>query len=194
MGKCKPGCTCGLHRPHSVEHRRKISEAHKGKVLSEEHRRKNAEHLRRLAAKKRGRAHSAEHRRKISKALKGKPLSEEHRRKTAEGTRNPELKARRRAARIARRTPAESHRQVHKRLVVDRGAAKNYPCADCGEPAKDWSHDCLTWENVAQDRHGKRLTFSTDLAAYHARCQSCHNRLDSRSMPWPVAVPGGWCY
>ncbi len=186
MGKHDLGCTCGLHRPHSDEHRRKISEARKGKALSEEHQRTNAEHLRRLAAQKRGHGHSEEHRRKIADALKGRPMSDEHRRKMREVNKDPELKARRAAARIAGRKPPETYRAVHKRMVRDHGPAKNHSCADCGEPAKDWSYNGVTWENVAQDIFGRRGVFSTDLSDYQARCKGCHMRLDlSRESKYP---------
>jgi hypothetical protein len=124
---------------------------------------------------------------KVSAALTGRSLSEEHRRKTAAANRDPALRRQKSDARKARRKPAESHQQIHKRLVRDGGPARNHPCVDCGNPAKDWSHDCLTWENTAQEilnRHGKRLVFSTDQSAYHPRCKPCHNRLDAGVMPW----------
>ncbi|AII28299.1 hypothetical protein PBI_YUNGJAMAL_60 [Mycobacterium phage YungJamal] len=146
---------------------------------------RNSEHLRQLAARGvGGQNRDAQWRQKVSESLTGRRLSEEHRRKLAAINNDPVLKARRRAARIARRKPAETYRTVHKRLVTDRGAARGYPCADCGNPAKDWSHDCQTWENVAQEITGKRLVFSTDLSTYQARCHSCHHLLDSQPMPW----------
>ncbi|HEY4385922.1 MAG TPA: NUMOD3 domain-containing DNA-binding protein, partial [Ktedonobacteraceae bacterium] len=62
----------------SEEHRRKSSEARKGKRLTEEHRRKLSEaQQKRLPA-------TEETRRKISDKLKGKPKSEEHRGKLSE--------------------------------------------------------------------------------------------------------------
>jgi hypothetical protein len=167
MRKCQPGCTCGHHTAFSPQRREFL------------HGEKNKAHLRQLAAQHNGQTYSEEHRRNISEGLRGKPLSEEHRRKISEISRDPAMKARRRAARIARRKPPETYRQVHKRLLTDRGPAKNYPCVDCGEPAKDWSRDGLTWENVAQGISGKRLLFSTDLSVYRPRCQLCHNRLDN---------------
>ena len=62
----------------SEEHRRKLSEAAKGRKLSEETRRKMSEAKRKLPER------SEEHRRNISEALKGRKLSEETRRKMSE--------------------------------------------------------------------------------------------------------------
>jgi group I intron endonuclease len=62
------------------EHRRKMSEAQKGKALTEEHRHK-------LSEVQKGRVITPEHRRKIGEALKGKkkpPRTEETRRKMSE--------------------------------------------------------------------------------------------------------------
>lgn len=64
-------------KPFSDEHKRKLSEAHKGKHLSEEHKMK-------LLEINTGRHHSEEARRKISEANRGKPLSDEHKRKLSE--------------------------------------------------------------------------------------------------------------
>lgn len=80
----------------SEDTRRKMSEAHKGKKLSEEHRNiviktlRNTkgisfseEHRRKISEAKKNM--SEETRRKMSEAKKGKPFSEEHRRKIGEG-------------------------------------------------------------------------------------------------------------
>lgn len=63
----------GLH--HSEEHKRKISQARKGKSHSEETKRK-------LSSK----SHSEETKKKISKARKGKKLTSDHKRKISEST------------------------------------------------------------------------------------------------------------
>jgi hypothetical protein len=82
----------------SEETRRKLSESHKGKVLSEETRRKMSESRkgkvlteetrRRMSESLKGLRHTEEARRKISESLKGKVLSEETKKKMSEAKRN----------------------------------------------------------------------------------------------------------
>lgn len=60
------------------------------------------------------------------------------------------------------------YRALHNRLVETRGRASEYPCADCGDPAKDWSHD------------GGAGAFSTNLDDYSPRCRRCHLAYDDR--------------
>ena len=66
------------------ETRRKLSEAHKGLHLSEEHRRK-------IGESQKGRIVTEETRRKISEAQKGRPLSEEHYRNICEANKRRTL-------------------------------------------------------------------------------------------------------
>lgn len=163
--KCLPGCTCWRHNPSPAEVAR----------------------LRAMSANRLGKRSSDEHRRRISQAHTGKPLSEEHRRKVAAINADPELSKRKAESRKARRKPPETHRQVHKRLVRDRGHASDYPCADCSGQAGAWSYGWRTWEDVAQEIHGKRVTFSTNLAEYQPRCHACHNQLDRNWRAWDAA-------
>jgi len=65
------------HKPLSEEHKRKISEAHKGKKHTAEHNRKTSEG-------RKGIKFSEETKRRMSKAHRGKKLSEEHRKKIGE--------------------------------------------------------------------------------------------------------------
>lgn len=160
--RCAPGCSCGRHNPSPEE----------------------VERLRSLCANRVGRKNSEEHRRNQSAALTGRQFSEAHLRKIAEVNADPELLKVKRASRIAQRKPPESHRAVHKRLITDRGTARNQRCVDCSGPANAWTHAWETWEDVAQDRCGKRLTFSTNLDAYEPRCHGCHNTLDRAPRPW----------
>lgn len=125
-----------------------------------------------------------EHRRKISEALNGRRLSDEHRQKVAAVNADPALSRKKAEARKLRRKTAATHRQVHKRLFRDKGPASRYQCVDCSEQADAWTHDWSTWQDVAQELRGKRLTFSTNLAAYEPRCHACHNRLDRGPRPW----------
>jgi len=73
----------GLSKP-STETRRKISEKHKGKTLSKEHKEKMSESHKGEKNHFYGKTHSKEMRRKISETHKGRTLSEEHKRKIGE--------------------------------------------------------------------------------------------------------------
>ena len=65
-------------RKHSEEHRKKMSEVHKGKKVSEETRKK-------ISEAHKGKKLSEEHRKKMSEVHKGKKVSEEHMKKLNEG-------------------------------------------------------------------------------------------------------------
>ena len=77
---------------HSEEHKRKISQARKGKSHSEETKRKmrgmggmsGKSHSEETKRKMRGRSHSEEAKKKISKATKGRKLTEDHKKKISE--------------------------------------------------------------------------------------------------------------
>lgn len=147
-------------------------------------RKQSPEHAAKSRTARLGARSSDEHRRKISEALMGRPLSDEHRRRMTVVNSDPELQRRKAATRKAKRKAPESHRAVHKRLVRDRGAAGNHKCTTCSNPANAWAHNWSTWEDVAQDIRGKRMTFSTNLDAYQPLCHSCHNELDRSHRPW----------
>jgi hypothetical protein len=160
--RCLPGCTCKRHNPSPQAIAR----------------------LRSMSANRLGAKSSEEHCRKIASALTGRPLSEEHRAKIAALQSDPIHMKKRSAARKAKRKPAETWGAMHARIRLDNGHAREHQCVDCGEQADAWTHDWSTWENVAQDIRGKRLTFSTDPKAYLPRCHGCHNRLDRQPAPW----------
>ena len=79
----------------SEEHKRKISQARKGKSHSEETKRKmrrmggmsGKSHSEETKRKMRGRSHSEEAKKKISKAIKGRKLTEDHKKKISESNR-----------------------------------------------------------------------------------------------------------
>lgn len=96
----------------SDETRKKISEAHKGKVHSEETRRKMSEAMK-------GKHHTEETRRKLSEAQKGRPspikgatLSEETRKKMSEAAKN-----RAKITEETRRKLSESHKGLRWKLI-----------------------------------------------------------------------------
>jgi Helix-turn-helix domain len=75
-----------------------------------------------------------------------------------------------------------SHREFHKYLQRQRGAASNYTCA-CGAPAEQWSyHDAGADHEVIDTTAGptRGLRFSTDVMQYRARCTICHQVYDGR--------------
>lgn len=79
--------TKGKYRK-SKEHRQKISEALKGRSLSEKHKKKISETMS-------GRELTKEHKEKISETLKGRSLSDEHKRKLSESlSDNPPMRGR----------------------------------------------------------------------------------------------------
>lgn len=69
---CPPNCQCPKHLPFSKERKRRISEALKGRVVTEETRQKISETLT-------GHRHSEESKQKIAEAMSGRTFTEEHR-------------------------------------------------------------------------------------------------------------------
>lgn len=67
-------------------------------------------------------------------------------------------------ARAARQAANPSYDTWHKRVKKARGPASGYPCADCGEPARDWS----TVNPSSGDVRGR----------FQPRCRKCHRRYD----------------
>ena len=67
-------------------------------------------------------------------------------------------------ARAARQAPNPSYAVWHKRVKNARGPASGYACADCGEPADDWST-----ANPASDDVRVR---------FQPRCRKCHRAYD----------------
>lgn len=53
---------------------------------------------------------------------------------------------------------------LHKRLHRKYGSASNFPCADCGKKARDYSNET-----------GK---YTDDIGDYKPRCRSCHVKKD----------------
>ena len=70
---------------------------------------------------------------------------------------------------------AATYDAVHKSLRLKRGSASTYPCANCGEPAREWAFD------NSEPRELDPLTnhyFSADLNRYTPLCNPCHVVLD----------------
>jgi hypothetical protein len=67
-------------------------------------------------------------------------------------------------ARAARQAANPSYHVWHKRVKKARGPARGYACADCGEPADDWS----TVNPASSDVR----------ARFQPRCRKCHRRYD----------------
>jgi hypothetical protein len=73
-----------------------------------------------------------------------------------------------------------SYAQAHARVVVARGPAAEYDCAECGVRAQEWAlnHDA---EKTTVDFHGGiTKPLSADVAAYVALCRNCHRIADRR--------------
>jgi hypothetical protein len=67
-------------------------------------------------------------------------------------------------SRAARQIADPSYAVWHKRVKKTLGPARDYPCADCGEPAEDWS-------TVDPSSDDLRVRFQP-------RCRKCHRRYD----------------
>lgn len=72
---------------------------------------------------------------------------------------------------------------AHQRVRRLRGKAADYPCADCGGRADQWSYDGLDLNEQIEQR--KRIdgemvpmAYSLETKHYHPRCDSCHRSLD----------------
>jgi hypothetical protein len=67
-------------------------------------------------------------------------------------------------ARIARQAANPSYDVWHKRIKKTLGPASSHPCADCGEPAEDWSTVNPSSGDVR--------------ARFQPRCRKCHRSYD----------------
>src|SRR5262249_53502776 len=67
-------------------------------------------------------------------------------------------------ARAARQATNPSYDVWHRRVTTARGPASGYPCADCGNPAQDWS----TADPSSDDLHTR----------FQPRCRRCHRHYD----------------
>lgn len=57
------------------------------------------------------------------------------------------------------------YKNIHKKLAIKYGKAKEYVCTDCGNQAFDWSYE--------------HDTDPYDLDNYYPRCRSCHLKYDA---------------
>lgn len=69
------------------------------------------------------------------------------------------------------RTDNPTYGTVHSRLKRKRGIASQYPCAECGEQAKDWAFDNQEpyWINPKTE-----CAYHDDLSRYRPLCKKCH--------------------
>ena len=68
-------------------------------------------------------------------------------------------------ARTARQAANPSYDVWHRRVKKARGPASGYACADCGEPARDWSTVNPSSDDVK--------------VRFQPRCRKCHRHYDS---------------
>ncbi len=69
---------------------------------------------------------------------------------------------------------------VHSLVKQLRGPAKNYPCAECGDPAQDWAFNHEKPVNVMIDPMTGAM-YSLDPDHYDPLCKRCHKRRDIRA-------------
>ena len=67
---------------------------------------------------------------------------------------------------------------AHHRLIKALGSAREHPCADCGEPAREWSYDNLDPDERTQEVRGSLIRYSLKQAHYSPRCARCHRSFD----------------
>jgi hypothetical protein len=67
-------------------------------------------------------------------------------------------------ARVARQAPNPSYDGWHHRVTRGRGPASGYACADCGNPAQDWSTVDPSSDDI--------------WVRFQPRCRSCHRNHD----------------
>lgn len=71
---------------------------------------------------------------------------------------------------------------AHIRVRRSRGPAVDHPCADCGQPASDWSYvGGSDHEQTEPAPNGTPLRYSPDPSDYAPRCRPCHMRFDGRT-------------
>lgn len=77
------------------------------------------------------------------------------------------------------RTDVPTYDGVHRRIRTANGPARDHACADCAQPANEWSlnvipDDPQTWTTPA----GYRVVYSLNIGDYVPRCWSCHRTRD----------------
>ena len=76
-----------------------------------------------------------------------------------------------------RATPSRplTYLEAHLAVKAARGKASDYPCAECGDPARDWAYQ---HEGEPEAFSETGAPYSTDVNAYAPMCRGCHLRLD----------------
>ena len=104
---------------------------------------------------------------------------------------------------VARQIPPEqlSYATAHHRVLWTWGPAKQYPCIECGNPAKDWAYDGTDPTQLYGPVKGDGSTwclFSAYPEFYMPMCRPCHRRRDDGYAAqelheyrlWKIANPG----
>jgi hypothetical protein len=69
---------------------------------------------------------------------------------------------------------------AHSRVLATRGPAKQYPCADCAQPAVHWSYAHTDPNEMREPIKEGGKPYSPRPEHYEPRCVSCHVRFDNR--------------
>jgi hypothetical protein len=67
---------------------------------------------------------------------------------------------------------------AHLRTSALWGSASQYPCVECGNPAKDWAYDGSDPAQCYGANHGKMQLYSLHPEFYMPMCRSCHSSKD----------------
>lgn len=77
-----------------------------------------------------------------------------------------------------------NYQGVHRRLRLERGPARSYPCVSCGNQAADWAYQHTGVELVDTVGVTAGRKFSEDIwNDYKPLCKSCHVLLDHQHNP-----------
>jgi hypothetical protein len=68
-----------------------------------------------------------------------------------------------------------TYKAAHQRVQRIRGLASDYACADCGEPANEWSYVGGSTKELVTPNGWK---YSPDAMDFEARCRPCHRAYD----------------
>lgn len=81
-----------------------------------------------------------------------------------------------------RATPSRplTYLEAHLAVKAARGKASDYPCAECGDPARDWAYQ---HEGEPEAFSETGAPYSTDVNAYAPMCRGCHVRYDNDRTP-----------
>lgn len=68
------------------------------------------------------------------------------------------------------------YNSMHQRTRRIRGTSSSHPCAECGEPAREWAYDYTDPNEMVENG----LRYSLDVNRYQPMCAHCHRLNDAQ--------------